>query len=220
MAKDSYYTSGAGLVPARTNPFVNDMLQSKEFGEKTRLVRGKKGWATKAATLFDPETGEVISDQLCLATKQEVDNAQFVKIFVAGLHATFGLSKRGRDAFTALLRMMMDNRYKREDTNDRVMFDIHDAEKYGWRVQRGTFRSAMNELCHNKFLCPVEGASDWYWTNPTFFHRGDRLVIVSHYINRDAEKMAADSARPAGDPDLDQMDFDGMTERERRAKGD
>lgn len=218
MAKD--YVSGEGLVECEENPFLLELLGSREVGSKTNIVKGKGGWATKAAHLIDPETGEILGeDTLCLAYKTPLDQGRFVKVYVAGLQAAFDLSKRARTAFTALL-----NRYSNDTScrpgarNDMVIFSQKTAEDAGWKASRQVFRSAMNELCHKKFLCPVVGASDWYWTNPTFFHRGDRLVMVNHYVTGDAAKPAV-TAQTGGDPELDQLDFDGLTERERQQRG-
>lgn len=209
---ESYYVNSDGLTPATANPFVRDLLASRDVGTKAQILKGKKGWATKAAHLLDPETGELLEDTLCLAHKVAVDRGQFVKIFVAGLQATFDLSKRARSAFTALLNEYSDGSVGQDKRNDMVIFTQDMAAEHGWKVSRSTFRSAMNELCHKNFLCPVTGTSGWYWTNPTFFHRGDRLVVVNHYVTGDA--AAAIPAEQGGDPDLDQMDFDGKTKRD------
>lgn len=192
---DGYYINAEGLTPAKENPFLRDLLDSRAVGTKTQIIKGKKGWATKSMHLIDPETGELSEDTLCLAHKTPVDRGQFVKIFVAGLHATFDLSKKARSAFTALLRQYSEENVGKNNRNDMILFTILDAENYGWKVGRSTFRSAMNELCHKKFLCPVAGGSDLYWTNPTFFHKGDRLVVVNHYVVDDGKTIQGQASQ-------------------------
>lgn len=207
------YVSGKDLEPKPDNPFVRALLDSKEIGSKLQLVKGSKGWATKTASLFDPETGEELSDTLMLTRKIPRDKGQFIKIFVEGLKATFDLSRRARNAFAMLLQEYQDEA-RPKMRNDMVIFSYAVAEKRGWTTNQANFRSAMNELCHKKFLCPVSGTSDWFWTNPTFFHKGDRLVVVTHYVMDDGKTVST----KGGDPDLDQLDFNGETERERRGK--
>ena len=212
------YVTTEGIEAAPENPFVRDLLASRELGDKTQIIKGKKGWATKAATLLDPETGEVLADSLCLAHKTAVDRGKFVKIFVAGLQATFDLSKRAREALTAILQYHgTEAKCGPTQRNDIVIFPHHVAQQTAWRPSRQVYRSAMNELCLKKFLCPVQDTVDWYWTNPTFFHKGDRLVIVNHYVTGEAALPAIPARR--GDPELDQLDFNGETERDRREKG-
>lgn len=218
---EKYYMNAEGLEATRENPFLVALLKD-ELGTKTQLVKGKGGWASKAAHLLDPETGELLGDDtLCLAYKVAVDRQKFVKVFVSGLQAAFDLSKKARTAFTVMLQRYSDNSSCRPgDRNDMVIFSLADAEAGGWKVSRSTFRSAMNELCHKKFLCPVSGASDWYWTNPTFFHKGDRLVMVNHYVTGDeAKKKPALQVNNGGDPDLDQLDFNGETVRDKLKRG-
>jgi len=210
------YVSSEGFTPEPENPFVRHLLDAREIGTKSQIVKGKKGWATKATSLVDPETGEVLSDQLCLAHKTAVDRGKFIKIFVAGLQATFDLSARARKAFTAMMQVYSDEPCGPAQRNDMIIFNHRMAHESDWKPSRDVFRSAMNELCLKKFLCPVEGTVDWYWTNPTFFHRGDRLVIVNHYVTGEAAKTIPIPV--GGDPDLDQLDFNGETERERRAR--
>lgn len=209
MAND--YVSGEGLEPSEENPFVPALLKNRAIGTRAKIVKGKAGWATKSAALVDPETGEMLGDTLCLAHKTAVDKEHFVKVYVEGLRATFDLSKRARSAFTLLLEEYNDTA-RPVLRNDMVIFSFKLARDRGWTTSQAAFRSAMNELCHKKFLCPVTGSTDWYWTNPTFFHKGDRLVIVNHYVFDEPRRPAA------GDAVLDQLDFNGETERDRRNK--
>lgn len=211
------YVSSEGIEAASENPFVMDLLKAREVGDKVQIIKGRRGWATKAAHLLDPETGEVLSDSLCLSHKTSVDRGKFVKIFVAGLQATFDLSKRAREALTAILQYHgTEATCGPTQRNDIIVFPYLVAQETAWSPSRQVYRSAMNELCLKKFLCPVAGTVDWFWTNPTFFHKGDRLVIINHFVTGEAAK-ASIPAKAGGCAELDQLGFDGLTERERRA---
>lgn len=218
----SYYTTAEGIEPAKQNPFLRAFLESGAVKEKMQIVKGKKGWVAKTLDLHDPVTGELTEAAVMLATRKVVDRANHIKIYVDGLQSMFELSKRGKCALTALLKMLNEeNRCGQGDRNDMISFDLDDATKYGWAVSRGTFRAGMNELCLKKFLCPVSGGNDWYWTNPTFFHKGDRIVLVNHYIvegSEEANKKPAIDV-PCGDAKLDQLDFNGETERDKLLRG-
>ncbi len=86
------------------SPDRNPLLESTLVETKRRYVRAVRG-----KDLVDPLTGEV-SAISTLHTVEERDDAEFVKVFAAGVQAMYGLSKTGMRVFQAILEEYQSTR--------------------------------------------------------------------------------------------------------------
>ena len=76
---------------------VNPLVHTSDIKVKQRQVR-----TGVRRDLVDPQTGEV-SAVATIHSIEEKDDAQFVKVFAAGLAATYDLSKTAQRTFQAIL---------------------------------------------------------------------------------------------------------------------
>jgi hypothetical protein len=159
------------------SPTVNPLVEPQELHTKNRLVRS----GTRAKQLTD-ENGEQIAVSIIFTTEQK-DDAEFVKIFAAGVAASYDLTKTAQRVFQVVLdqyeRTPMKGGYA--DAIDLFWFgegiegrDIGMSEK--------TFQRGLKEMLTKRFIAPKTPTS--YWVNPALFFKGDRVQFVREYTRR------------------------------------
>lgn len=170
------YISTKGIVAEKHNPFLQNLLQSGELKSKNKILKGPKG------EVYSNGAGEIFTGAKCFLKETTVDEGLFIKIYASGLKDIFNLSTCAQKAFAALTTIYSKESCGPKKINDMVSFNYRMAQESEWKPSKKVFRSALNELCKKKFLCPVADAPDWFWTNPTIFHRGSRLAMVNLYV--------------------------------------
>jgi hypothetical protein len=167
------------------SPTVNPLLEPREITVKRRYVR-----AGSSQELINPGTGEV-SHVAAIHEVVEKDDAEFVKVFAAGVSATYDLSKTGQRVFQVVLdeyqRTPMHGGYA--DSIELFWFgdglagrDVGMSEK--------TFQRGLKELLGKQFLAPRSPSS--FWVNPALFFKGDRVMFIKEYRRK---RSAADVER-------------------------
>lgn len=221
MEKKPYFSTPKEIVPAEVNPFAYDLVYPKGGRkEKTRTVGyldgGMPGWVTQRVGMTDKKTGELLPDSsLVMNVKKRIDGEKFVKIYAGGLAAIFDLSPGAQKVLRALLQAYNGDK----SYGDKIYFSYKTAQDEGYEHRRQSWKSGMNELMFQEFLCPTTDGGDWYWINPTLFYRGDRLVLVNEYIKAPKKGTIEVKGRSTLDVQLDQQDlFTGETERDRLLK--
>lgn len=170
------YVSSKKITPKKNNPFLRNLLDSGDIKPKTKLLKGSKG------EVYDGLTGEIFTGTKCFLKETTVDEGLFVKVYKSGIKDVFQLSVRAQKAFAVLLEIYSTESCGSKKTNDMVSFNYRIAQESEWKPSRDVFRSAVNELCEKDFLCPVENTTEFFWINPTIFHRGSRLAMVNLYV--------------------------------------
>ena len=79
------------------SPTVNPLLEPQEIQTKRRWVK-----SGRSEDLVNPATGE-ISGVAAIHQVEEKDDAEFVKVFAAGVAATYELNKTARSVFQVVL---------------------------------------------------------------------------------------------------------------------
>lgn len=159
------------------SPTVNPLVEPREVTIKRRYVR-----TGSTAELVNTSTGEV-SAVSAVHTVEERDDAEFVKVFAAGVSAAYDLNRTAQRVFQAVLqeyeRMPMTRGYA--DTVELFWFgdglsgrDIGMSEK--------TFQRGLKELLAKGFLAPK--SSSLFWVNPSLFFKGDRVMFIKEYRRR------------------------------------
>lgn len=167
------------------SPTVNPLLEPREITVKRRYVR-----AGSSQELINPGTGEV-SHVAAIHEVVEKDDAEFVKVFAAGVSATYDLTKTGQRVFQVVLdeyqRTPMHGGYA--DSIELFWFgdglagrDVGMSEK--------TFQRGLKELLGKQFLAPRSPSS--FWVNPALFFKGDRVMFIKEYRRK---RSAADVER-------------------------
>lgn len=156
------------------SPDHNPLVELTTVATKRRYVR-----TGRSKDLVDPQTGEV-SAVATIHTVEERDDAEFVKVFAAGVQAMYGLSKTGMRVFQAILD---------EYQGTRMAGGFADSVYLHWfgnglngrilDMSERTFHTGFKELLLNRFLAPR--SANLYWVNPALFFKGDRVKFITEY---------------------------------------
>jgi hypothetical protein len=158
------------------SPSVNPLAE--KFTMTTKKKRVQTGGIRQ---LVDTHTGE-IHDAL-IVEEEELDDLHFVKVFTAGIRATFNLSITGSKVFQAILEV-----YQKEPMSggfvDSIYLHFFDGGLSGIKVELSdrTFRRGLHELLENGFIYPR--GDSLYWVNPNLFFRGNRATFIKTYRRR------------------------------------
>lgn len=178
------------------SPKVNPLVQPQEIVLRKATVR-----AARYDNLVNQQTGEVEAVSTIYKVVEK-DDAEFVKVFAAGVAASYDLSKTAQRVFTAVLKVYEETpmRGGYVDYLDLYWFDgglcghsIDMSEK--------TFQRGLKELLAKSFLAPRLHNS--YWVNPSLFFKGDRVRFIREYV-RKSEKDPRQGdllEKPEKDPD-------------------
>lgn len=167
------------------SPTVNPLVEPQEIRSKRRYVR-----SGSLEELVNTTTGE-IEKVSAIRDVRELDDAEFVKVFAAGVTATYGLTKTAQRVFQVVLdqyqRTPMSGGYA--DAVNLFWFG-NGIEGRDVGMSEKTFQRGLKELLANKFLAPKDSAS--FWVNPALFFKGDRVVFIKEYRRK---KAADDQVR-------------------------
>lgn len=178
------YTPKTALDKLAYSPTINPLIEPQEIKTRRRLVRSGRG-----EDLVNPATGEVVG-VAAIHQVEERDDAEFVKVFAAGVAATYELTKTAQRVFQVVLdqyqRTPMNRGYA--DAVELFWFgDGIDGRAAG--MSEYTFKRGLRELLDKGFLYPKSPSS--YWTNPALFFKGDRVMFIKEYRRR---RVTADQA--------------------------
>lgn len=170
-------------VPAKTkvrlrrleySPDVNPLVRNHEIKVRQRHVRtGLK------RDLTDSSTGEVTA-VATIHTIEDKDDAEFVKVFGAGIKAIYDLTRTATRVFQTVLEV-----YQAEPMSkgfaDSVYLAWFDGGLSGRDVGMSddTFQRGMKELLTKGFLSPR--GPNVFWVNPSLFFKGDRVLFLREY---------------------------------------
>ncbi len=156
------------------SPDRNPLMEPQEIQLKRRYVK-----AGVADELVSTATGEV-SVASVVYTVEDKDDAQFVKVFAAGIAAAYELKRTGQRVFQAVL-----HEYERSPMRAGYAEFVELAwfnEGLSGRnidMSEKTFQRGLKELLALNFLAPR--SPNTYWVNPALFFKGDRVRFVKEY---------------------------------------
>lgn len=189
------------------SPDQNPLISPADVPVKKKRVRS--GLAAK--TLVDAATGEVAAASV-VHQIEEKDSDEFVKVFAAGIAATYELSGTGQRVFQAVLQ---------EYESTPMSGGFADSVYLAWfgeglsgrdvGMSEKTFQRGLKELLGKGFLAPK--TPNLFWVNPALFFKGDRVMFVKEYRRRSKRNGAAELHRDPNTVDL----LDGKTDAERGA---
>ena len=187
------------------SPNENPLAVISEVPMKKKRVRS--GLAHK--TLIDAETNELVAASV-VHQIEEKDSDEFVKVFAAGIAATYELTRTGQRVFQAILQEYEQTPMSRGFA-DSIYLAWFDGGLSGRNIGMSeyTFKRGLRELLEKGFIAPQ--APNVFWVNPALFFKGDRVLLVREY----RRKAKAESQRDPHTIDL----VDGKTDAERDAEG-
>jgi hypothetical protein len=156
------------------SPLTNPLIEPQTIQTTRRLVK-----TGRAQNLLDPSTGELIAKS-AIHTIEEKDDENFVKVFAAGIAASYELTKTAQKVFQAVLREYektpMTGGYA--DSVELYWFGSGiNGQSIG--ISETTWNRGLRELLDKRFLWPKTSSS--YWTNPALFFKGNRVVFIKEY---------------------------------------
>jgi hypothetical protein len=169
-------------------------MQPQQVTTKRRYVR-----SGRSEDLINPNTGEV-HGVATIHQVEERDDAEFVKVFAAGVAASYDLTKTAQRVFQVVLDQYQRTPMSRGFADHVNLFwfdDGIDGRAVG--MSQYTFNRGLRELIDKSFLAPKDSAS--FWTNPALFFKGDRVLFIKEYRRR--KVTAADELESRGQQRLD-----------------
>jgi hypothetical protein len=158
-------------------PTINPLIQPIEVKVKRRYVR-----TGATEEMVNASTGEVVAVS-AIHQVEERDDAEFVKVFAAGVSAAYDLNRTAQRVFQAVLQEYERTPMTRgfADTVELFWFgaglsgrDIGMSEK--------TFQRGLKDLLGKGFIAPK--SSSLFWVNPSLFFKGDRVMFIKEYRRR------------------------------------
>lgn len=166
------------------SPLVNPLIEPQEIHTKRHHVR-----SGKSEELVNPATGE-IRGVSAIHRIEERDDAEFVKVFAAGVAASYDLTKTAQRVFQVVLDQYQRTPMSKGFADYVNLFwfdDGIDGRAVG--MSEKTFQRGLKELLEKRFIYPKDSAS--FWTNPALFFKGNRVMFIKEYRRR---KTIADAS--------------------------
>jgi hypothetical protein len=159
------------------SPTINPLMEPQQVTSKRRFVR-----SGHAEELINPRTGEV-HGVATIHQVEERDDAEFVKVFAAGVAASYELTKTAQRVFQVVLDQYQRTPMSRGFADHVNLFWFDDGiEGRDVGMSEKTFQRGLKELLAKRFIYP-KGPSA-FWTNPALFFKGDRILFVKEYRRR------------------------------------
>jgi hypothetical protein len=156
------------------SPLINPLVEPQQLKTKRRLVK-----SGRSEDLVNPATGE-ITGVAAIHQIEERDDAEFVKVFAAGVAATYELTKTAQRVFQVVL-----DQYQRTPMS-RGFADAVELYWFGSGIEgrdvgmsESTWARGLRELLDKRFLWPKTSSS--FWVNPALFFKGDRVLFIKEY---------------------------------------
>lgn len=180
-------TSLKAMKQSMMSPLHNPLMEPQAIQSKRRYVR-----SGRSEDLINPATGEV-HGVAAIHQVEERDDAEFVKVFAAGVAASYELTKTAQQVFQVVLDQYQRTPMSRgfADTVELYWFgDGIEGRDVG--IKERTWQRGLKELLEKRFLWPKTSSS--YWVNPALFFKGDRVMFIREY----RRKSGAVSVLPDG----------------------
>ena len=159
------------------SPLINPLVEPQQLKTRRRLVR-----SGRSEDLVNQATGE-ISGVAAIHQIEERDDAEFVKVFAAGVAATYDLTKTAQRVFQVVLDQYQRTPMSRGYADSVELFWF--ASGINGRdagMSERTWMRGLKELLEKRFLYPKTTST--YWTNPALFFKGDRVLFIKEYRRR------------------------------------
>jgi hypothetical protein len=159
------------------SPTINPLIEPQTITSKRRYVR-----SGRSDELINPATGEV-HGVATIYQVEERDDAEFVKVFAAGVSASYELTKTAQRVFQVVLDQYQRTPMSRGYADHVNLFWFGDGiEGRDAGMSERTFQRGLKELIEKRFIASKDGTA--FWTNPALFFKGDRVIFVKEYRRR------------------------------------
>lgn len=156
---------------------INPLVEPQQVKTKRRYVK-----SGRSDELINTSTGEVVG-VAAIHQIEEKDDAEFVKVFAAGVAASYDLTKTAQRVFQVVLDQYQRTPMSKGFADYVNLFWFGDGiEGRDVGMSEFTFKRGLRELLDKRFLYPKDSAS--FWTNPALFFKGDRVMFIKEYRRR------------------------------------
>jgi len=169
------------------SPTYNPLIEPQEIVTKKRYVQ-----SGRSDELISASTGEIVGASV-IRTVEERDDAEFVKVFAAGVAASYDLTKTAQRVFQVVLDQYQRTPMSKGFADSVSLFWFDDGlEGRDIGMSEKTFQRGLKELLGKKFLSPKSPSS--FWINPALFFKGDRVMFIKEYKRKKrAEEIERDN---------------------------
>jgi hypothetical protein len=156
----------------KLSPDVNPLVDTNDIIVKRKHVRSGNGSLVGK-----------LGDATIIHMVEERDDAEFVKVFGAGVAAAYDLTKAGMRVFQTVL-VEYEKTPMSRGFADAVELYWFGAGLAGRDIgmSEPTFNRGLRELLGKRFLYPRSPGS--YWINPSLFFKGNRVLFVKEYVRK------------------------------------
>lgn len=166
-----YKTDLRTMIPS---PIINPLIEPRTIQMNRRLVK-----TGRAQDLLDPSTGEIIAKS-AIHTVEDKDDEEFVKVFAAGIAASYELSRTGQRVFQVVLAQYQKTPMTGGYADSVSLFWFGDGvEGCDVGMSEYTWKRGLRELLDKAFLWPRTASE--FWTNPALFFKGNRVIFIKEY---------------------------------------
>lgn len=159
------------------SPSFNPLVEPQTIKAKRRLVK-----SGRTEDLVNQATGE-ITGVAAIHQIEERDDAEFVKVFAAGVAASYDLTKTAQRVFQVVIDQYQRTPMSKGYADYVNLFWFGDGiEGRDVGMSEKTFQRGLKELLVKRFIYPKDSAS--FWTNPALFFKGDRVLFIKEYRRR------------------------------------
>lgn len=165
------------------SPIVNPLVEPQQIQTKRRLVK-----SGRSEELINPATGEV-SGVAAIHQIEERDDAEFVKVFAAGVAASYELTKTAQRVFQVVLDQYQKTPMTGGFADSVELFWFGDGvggKDVG--ISESTWNRGLRELLDKRFISPKNPSS--FWVNPALFFKGDRIMFIKEYRRRSVSEQS------------------------------
>ena len=161
------YKPKTDLSKLQYSPTVNPLMEPQQLKTKRRLVR-----SGRSEDLVNPATGE-ITGVAAIHQIEERDDAEFVKVFAAGVSATYELTKTAQRVFQVVLDQYQRTPMSRGYADSVNLFWFGDGiEGRDVGMSEYTFKRAACGSCWIRAFCtprtrPVSGRIQPFFSRAT-----------------------------------------------------
>lgn len=135
------------------------------------------------AFVVAPDTGLVLGKgSISFIEEKEVDNEEFLKVYLDGFRKYAELSKAGMMLFEYVYRQMSGREGKDKDT---IGINLYAAKKWKPDITERTYQRGIKELLAKEFLFQST-YMDLYYVNVRYVFNGDRMLLVKSYRRKAA----------------------------------
>lgn len=204
--------SSINLRKLEYSPTVNPLVEPQEIKSKRRVVK-----SGRTDELVNTATGEVVGVS-AIHQIEERDDAEFVKVFAAGVAASYSLSKTAQGVFQVVLDQYQRTPMSKGFADYVNLFWFGDGiEGRDVGMSQKTFQRGLKELIEKRFVYPKDSAS--FWTNPALFFKGDRVIFIKEYRRKAslADQQKREAALKVASK---QMNLVGMSDQDGEEGGE